>query len=141
MSGTTIEISDGPRDLPLCREAAESAARDMGFVGEDLYDIVTAVFEASVNAFTHGCVGTDEPATVTIYTHPDRFEAIIRDHGKGFQCPTDAPIPPAIVRRGRGIPLMKALMDEVYFEYDNGCKVTLMKRLPVSPLCIPESDV
>lgn len=132
MSRTTIEISDGPRDLPLCREATESAAREIGFEGADLTDIVTAVFEASVNAFTHGRVDSDEPVTVIIHTYPDRFEAIVKDHGKGYQCPTDSPIPPSTALRGRGVPLMKTLMDKVHFEYDNGCKVTLTKHLPAS---------
>ncbi len=126
MKELSVDIVDNRRDLPLCREAVENLAAEAGFVGNDLGDIVCAVFEGCVNAATHGRMGRCGPVTLTLRVHADRFEAVVKDSGNGT-CHTDSPMPPPASYRGRGVPLMKALMDEVRLENDNGCRLTLVK--------------
>jgi serine/threonine-protein kinase RsbW len=130
-----IELPAKKTDLARCRAEVEKRAAAMGFKGDDLWGIVSAVFEACANAITHGRnIQSDhkEPHdrfTLSISTCKDRFKAVIKDSGDGFICPSNAPMPTPAARRGRGIPMMKAFMDEVKFERDKGCKVTLITYL------------
>ncbi|MBI2844741.1 MAG: ATP-binding protein, partial [Armatimonadetes bacterium] len=68
-------------------------------------------------------------ATLRLKMYSDRFVAVVEDSGSGFVCPFEAAMPPASSRRGRGIPMMKLLMDEVRFDSGGGCTVTLVKYL------------
>jgi len=104
----------------------------MGFSDEDTQAVVSAVFEACVNALTHGLNAGEGKVTLCVRTYPDRFEAVIRDPGKGFTYPAATGMPPPGSHRGRGIPLMRAFMDDVRIEFDGGCKETLIKYLPTS---------
>ncbi len=125
----TMKLSASKFNLAQCREVIEKRAEAAGFDSGDLWGIVSAVFEACVNAVTHGNGTGKHSADLSIHTYPDRLVVIVKDHGHGFVCPTETPMPPVTSQRGRGIPLMKAFMDEVRFENDNGCKVTLIKYL------------
>lgn len=129
MKELALTISDAKKDLPICRDTIERTAAEMGFKGNDLGDVVAAVFEACVNAVTHGCNGPKGTVNLRIRTYDDRFEAVVKDSGNGFPCPDHLLMPSLVSPRGRGIPLMKELMDEVIFEDDKGCKVTLTKYL------------
>ena len=99
-----------------------------GFSDQDAQDIAAAVFEACANAATYGA--GKGPMSLQIRVNDYKFVAVVRDSGKGFSCPPDSPMPPASSPRGRGIPLMRMLMDEVRFEFTLGCKVTLVKKIP-----------
>jgi len=123
----SIELGDDPRDLTLCREAALQAAARAGFSRQDQLGIASAVYEACVNAVTHGRSGGRVHALFSLRVDPERLEAVVEDSGGGFTCPVDAEMPHPTARRGRGVPLMKAFMDEVRFESGAGCKVTMVK--------------
>lgn len=129
---TIIGFSDCARDLPVCRQVTLLAAANAGFNKEEQWSITSAVFEACVNALTHGTGDKENRATLTISVDDEAMEFVIADSGQGYACPISNPIPPASSHRGRGIPLMTAFMDDVRFESDGGCKVTLVKRLPAS---------
>lgn len=129
MKELAFTISDAKKDLPICRESIKNAAEEMGFKGNDLGDIVAAVFEACVNAVTYGCKSPSGTVNLRIRTYDERFEAVVKDSGNGFPCPESLLMPSLDSSRGRGIPLMKKFMDEVVFEDDQGCKVTLTKYL------------
>ncbi len=122
-----VELADAG-DLTACRAAAEQAAATAGFAGNDLGDVVSAVFEACVNAVTHGRADDAPPGALRIRVTDDRLVATVRDFGKGIKCLADDGFPSPRTARGRGIPLMRAFMDEVRFEHDGGCVVTLVKR-------------
>ncbi len=128
-----LEITGGDDDLDACRRAARNVALTQGFSQRDTWDITTAIVEACANALQHGQSHDGTPVRVSIAALGDRFEAVVHDSGKGFTCPEKTPVPPASARRGRGVPLMRLLMDEVRFDYESGCKVTLVKYLPESP--------
>ena len=125
-----FETQTPENELPHRRAQVVHAAIRMGFDERDAWGIASAVFEACANAVQYGREGGRGRVRLTMHTHSDRFEAVVQDSGRGFVCPADAPLPPAISHCGRGIPLMRVFMDEVKFECDSGCKVTLVKFLP-----------
>ena len=99
-------------------------------------DIEVALREALLNAIIHG--NREDPhkhAYVTISCGADGEVAMtIRDEGAGFDS-SSVPDPTAPEHRmsthGRGIYLMRALMDEVSFE--EGGTVVYMRKSPTSP--------
>jgi len=124
-----IELRNNAADLYSCRKLTRQAALKMGFAGDDLWSIISAVFEACANALTHGANNGAASVHLHIRPHPDKFEAVVTDSGKGFSCPDNTPIPSPSSHRGRGIPLMREFMDEVAFERNGGMKVKLVKYL------------
>ena len=99
-------------------------------------DIEVALREALLNAIIHG--NREDPRKhvyVTIFCGTDGEVAMtIRDEGAGFDS-SSVPDPTAPEHRmsthGRGIYLMRALMDEVSFE--EGGTVVYMRKSPTSP--------
>jgi PAS domain S-box-containing protein len=70
--------------------------------------IVLAVHEACTNAIEHAHrFDPDLNATITVTATPDAIEVIVSDHGH-WKAPSTGPN-----RRGRGLPLMNLLMDDV----------------------------
>jgi serine/threonine-protein kinase RsbW len=99
-------------------------------------DIETALHEALANSVIHG---NHEDPHKRVYiscrcSMDGEITIIVRDEGPGFDSralpdPTDTKN--RLLRQGRGIYLMRALMDEVSFE-DNGRLVRMRKRLAVA---------
>ena len=122
--------------FPSTTRAAAQARRSfigriaaLGYAGEDLADIETAVGEALANAAEHGHshAGFDLRAYVD-----DRHVVIeVRDEGAGFAGSLEAigKLPPSDAPRGFGIYLMRQLMDAIEYE-ERGNYVRLKKRLP-----------
>ena len=96
-------------------------------------DIEIALREALANAVIHGNRNTPHKRVrVTCSCSDDgEISITVRDEGRGFDSsavpdPTDRNN--VLLSHGRGIRLMKALMDEVSFE-ENGTVVRMRKRL------------
>jgi serine/threonine-protein kinase RsbW len=103
----------------------------------DERDVELALREALANAVIHGNK-TDPRKKVHIdcHVHPGRELAfVIRDEGSGFD-PSKVPDPTKaeniLSEKGRGIHLMRVLMDEVHFD-DGGREVRLQKYLRKKP--------
>jgi len=128
-SETTVVLEGDQHDFAGIRALVLDAAREVGFADRDAWGIVSAVFEAVANALHHGRKGGRGRIVVHIRAYADRFEAVVQDSGGGIAAPADSRMPGPASSRGRGIPLMKTFMDEVKFEFDGGCKVTLSKSL------------
>jgi serine/threonine-protein kinase RsbW len=95
-------------------------------------DIEAALHEALANAVVHG--NGENPCKLVYvecrcYTDGE-VSITIRDEGRGFDAST-VPDPTTaesrLLEHGRGIYLMKTLMDEVWFE-DNGAVVRMRKQ-------------
>jgi serine/threonine-protein kinase RsbW len=106
-----------------------------GFDKDSRLDIQAAMHESMLNAILHGNRGDDaRPVTLEIDLDRGGLEMRVRDEGPGFD-PTRVPDPLALENlcrsSGRGILLMKALMDEVAFRRppSGGMEVTMRKRL------------
>ena len=107
-------------------------------LGEELTGALQiAVIEAGTNAIQHGNVfAEDKAVTFDFEVDPRGVVVEVEDHGSGFdpnrvKDPTD---PSALLNpHGRGLYLMRSLVDEVTFETrpDHGTRVRLRKsRVP-----------
>lgn len=101
------------------RLQAEAIARRVMFSDEEIYDIITAVGEVCDNAIEHGRseMGVDVEYTMTA----QEFRVEVRDYGSGFdpQGRGDE-VPDLMAESGRGIFLMKNLMDSLEIESGPG---------------------
>ena len=113
----------------------EGLARKMAFDEDATADIAISVSEAVNNAILHGNK-SDEKKKVTILAEQDAklLTIWIRDEGARF-CLEDVcnPLDPKNLTRcnGRGIFILRALMDEVTFSCapSGGTEVKMIKRL------------
>ncbi len=100
-------------------------AREMDFDEETKEQINLAVIEAGTNAIKHGNQGDPAKSVHFRFDLSDGQLAIsIRDCGEGFKPDeVDNPLSPENFMKpcGRGIFLMKALMDEVEFDVSGNC--------------------
>jgi serine/threonine-protein kinase RsbW len=112
-------------------------AASQGCIRESDFDVRLALQEALANAVLHGC-HQDRGKTVQCLIACERSRAlliVVRDPGAGFD-PSAVPCPTAEHRlfedHGRGIELMRNLVDEVHFER-NGTEIHLLKHWPAHP--------
>ena len=107
--------------------------RNCGCVPEGVSDVEIALREALANAIIHGNhEDRRKQVHVTCRCEPGEVSIAVKDEGKGFDT-NNVPDPtaPEHIRsvHGRGIHVIKALMDEVRFE--EGGAVIHMRKLNV----------
>lgn len=114
----------------MARRRVAAQAEACGLAGPALFDLLLAVGEALANAVKHGSprfeadrvharVGLLEGAVVVE----------VLDQGRGFGASRISP-PAAFEAGGRGIPFMRALVDDLRFEFtERGTRVLLVKRI------------
>lgn len=103
--------------------AAGNLARQQGMSAEKIDEMAHAIIEACINAREHACCVDKRiylrfVAGVTSDGR-DRMDVWIRDHGKGFdtgQVRNRRNKPGSAQRRGWGLQIMEAHMDEVEIE-------------------------
>jgi serine/threonine-protein kinase RsbW len=106
-----------------------------GFNDSSLMEIAIAVVEAVTNAVVHGNdMSEDKKVTVRFEWSPGVFEVAVHDEGGGFDIdrvcdPTDPER--RMGTSGRGIYIMREVMDSVVFEMGKGegTTVTLKKAI------------
>lgn len=123
-------------NINLVDHVTEACLRFAGFEDTLIEHMTLAIREASANAIKHGNKQhPDKVAQVIFELDEDNITIQIMDEGEGFE-PDEVPDPLApenlLKGTGRGIFLMRQLMDEVDFAFGNsgGTHVTLRKRLP-----------
>ena len=122
------------------RQAVGHFAVACGFAGPEVSDVVLAVGEACSNAVEHGHVEQGEFLIECSY-HEGVLRVEISDNGCGFDgSDRNGEIDAAeCVGRGRGIPIMRALMDRIaYRRTKTGTTVVLEKRM--SPRGVGETN-
>ena len=109
------------------------ASREMDFDEETAEQVNLAIIEAGTNAIRHGNKNDpDKTAQFRFQIAKDKLTVFVKDCGPGFD-PEDVgdPLSPENFMKpsGRGIFLMKALMDEVEYRIDegSGTEVRLVK--------------
>ncbi len=114
--------------------AAERLATDAGLDEDERFHVTMAVREAAVNAVLHG--NDYDPSrhiAVALENTGKDLVFTIADEGRGFIPDTvPDPLAPENLLRGtgRGIFLIRSLMDEVHFRQLNpGTELTLVKHL------------
>jgi serine/threonine-protein kinase RsbW len=110
--------------------------RNCGCVAEGVSDVEIALREALANAMVHGNhEDRRKHVHVTCRCEPDEVSIAVKDEGNGFDI-HNVPDPTAPENigsvHGRGIHVMKALMDHVCFE-DGGAVVHMKKSARQAP--------
>jgi serine/threonine-protein kinase RsbW len=117
----------------VIERAVESVAGRMGFDEDTASNMAMVTREAAINACKHGNkFATDKEVNVSIDRQGDTLKICISDQGEGLDPETlPDPLEPANLLRssGRGVFLMRAIMDEVHFrQLQPGTEVTLIKH-------------
>ena len=125
-----FEIATHPQQAGLARERIRALAIKAGFAGLDLGDIEIATGEAVTNAILYGSPNSASRVQIACRFTGNTLHIEIRDQGHGFD---PARIPEDVgtdALGGRGIRLMRALMDQVELRYDGkGMVIHLSKKL------------
>ena len=125
-----------PSTLPsveTIEQTAESFAVSAGFDEDTASQIAMVCREAAVNAVVHGNkYALDKHVSAHFQLSADALTILVADQGPGLN-PDSIPDPLApenILRSsGRGVFLMRAIMDEVHFrQLTPGTEITLIKR-------------
>jgi serine/threonine-protein kinase RsbW len=98
-----------------------------------LFDIRLCFEEAFINAVKYGNkLDSRLTVSVDVIKRPDNIEIVVCDQGKGFKFNT-VPDPTEeenlIRNHGRGLFLIKKLMDQVKYAYDNGSCLHMIKKI------------
>ena len=111
--------------------AAGNLAREVGMSSEKIDEMTHAIIEACINAREHsGCADNRIFLRLVGTTFGDgrRMDVWITDHGRGFD-PKEArsrrPAAGAAHKRGRGLQLIEAHMDEVEIATSEGGGTTI----------------
>ena len=127
-----------PRDeasIPVVRHLCRNALHGIGVDGDCGADIEVALSEACTNALRHSEPGAEYKVQVAL----DERQCVITvvDTGQGFDGRSSRSDPAA--ERGRGVELMRALVDRVNFQSDPeaGTIVRLEKDLDFQDGALP----
>ena len=112
---------------------AEQAAAYAGLAEDERDSLAIAVTEVGNNAIIHGNKrSADKKVYLTIDAGAEGVKVVLRDEGVGFNPENlSNPLDPENLLResGRGVFIMRSLMDEVTFEFGKGgTEVTIIKR-------------
>jgi serine/threonine-protein kinase RsbW len=122
----------------LAEETASRFAVEAGFDEDAIMSIAMAVREAAVNAVLHGnAYDPGKKVMLALERTPQDLVITLRDQGKGLDLSTipDCLAPENLLKQsGRGIFLMRSLMDEVQIRpSQTGTEVKLIKHVHGEP--------
>src|SRR5262245_38675567 len=130
----TLTIASRLEELAAVHELIEGLTRELGLSEEVESALLIAVIEAGTNAIQHGnAFATDKSVDFLFTVEPGQIVVRVDDYGKGFDpARVGDPTDPShlLSPNGRGLYLMRQLMDEVTFDVrsDHGTTVRLRKR-------------
>lgn len=140
MAGTgkdhdTIAIPSSPDKVSVVDEFLEDWLRKRGVAENTIADLAIAITELVNNAINHGNKQKgDKEVTLTLRYGDRKIEALVTDEGEGFD-PNDIPDPLAeenlLKEIGRGIFIVKSLMDEFKYESrpEGGTMISITKKI------------
>ena len=113
----TRHIECPPDDVDVVHRLLNSVWVDKPKVADaDRYSFETAIIELTSNVIQHGDTGSGVSCLITINVFDDRIEALLIDTGKIADIDvTEAVMPDVLAESGRGIPLIKALVDTLTY--------------------------
>ena len=113
----TRHIECPPDDVDVVHNLLTSVWVDKPMVSDsDRYSFETAIIELTSNVIQHGDTGSGISCLITINVFDDRIEALLIDTGKVADIDvTEAAMPHELAESGRGIPLIKALVDTLSY--------------------------
>jgi serine/threonine-protein kinase RsbW len=132
-----LEIGSRVENVELVQIAVEASLREFQVDDEVAHWVGTAVREAVANAIKHGTgVDPDKKIEIDFGIEGEEIVVQVRDDGSGFD-PENLPDPLTadnlLKPNGRGIFLMKKIMDKIEYNFvpGRGTELTLRKRLQV----------
>jgi serine/threonine-protein kinase RsbW len=128
----TVRLPTDAQSVPLVRGLLRQALQYLGVAETGIQEIVLALTEACANVVQHA--GEHEEYQVDVAIDDELCRISVVDEGDGFDVEaTDAS--PSPLEGGRGLVLMRALVDRLAFvqDEDGRHRVTLEKRLHTSP--------
>lgn len=128
-----IAVPSDPAHIAEVERLAERVAHELGFAEDDADSLSIAVTEAVNNAMHHGNkLDKKKKVQVRFELFGERVVVHVSDEGQGFDpAKLQDPLQPENVLKdsGRGIFILRALMDEVQFCFSpTGTEVVLVKR-------------
>ena len=119
-------------ELERVDQLALECARTVGLSEEQSMMAAIAVVEAVTNAIVHGNQFADDKSVkVTYCCSPGALRVTVHDEGEGFDlaCVWDPTTPDHCLEcSGRGIYIMREVMDSVEFDMSDGTTVTMVKK-------------
>jgi serine/threonine-protein kinase RsbW len=133
-----LTVASDLRLLPLVRAFIEGFCQVAGCDGPITDAVVMATDEAVNNVMRHAHRG-QPAATIQIqcFLHADSIEVCLLDEGAPFDLAAVPYLDPSELRiGGRGVFLMRALMDELscHPRGEHGNTLRMVKRRPIAPL-------
>lgn len=105
--------------------------RTAGLSDDQSMMVAIAVVEAVTNAIVHGNRLAEDKSVIVRYScSPGTFKVVVHDEGEGFDltCVWDPTTPERCMEcSGRGIYIMREIMDSVEFDMSKGTTVTMIK--------------
>ena len=128
----SVRLPTDAQSVPLVRGLLRQALQYLGVVEECIQEVVLALTEACANVVQHA--GKQEQYQVDVAIDDTFCRISVVDEGEGFD-PETAPQTTSPLESGRGLILMRALVDRLAFVQDAAGRhqVTLEKRLVTSP--------
>lgn len=129
----TLRVASALDQLAEVDEIVERIGRRLGFSEDAVADLGICVTEAVGNAIVHAHGERAELAVdVQFDPLPDGLRVVVRDYGSGFDHDSipDPTLPENLLKaRGRGLLLIRSLMDELEIRRQNpGMELTMIKR-------------
>lgn len=125
-----VELPRERASVPTVRHLVAHSLSELGVVEEIVHDVEIAVSEVCTNVIDHAEFG--ESYEVRVSVKGDDCEIRVIDRGRGIHGTARVASGPTIeLERGRGLMIVRAVMDRVGLESrpDHGTLVTLGKRL------------
>jgi serine/threonine-protein kinase RsbW len=109
--------------------AVRAFLANQGCGEKDITDCELALVEACNNAIQHAPGGSDETVEIEALNGPGSIELRVTDHTPGFDWPVDLRLPSPESETGRGLFLIRALMDDVHYaQGPGGNTLALLKK-------------
>ena len=120
--------------LLLARLTLSGIARELPVGDELLADLKLALTEACGNAVRHAYVGTDVGDVSVVFTIDGRrLLMTVTDRGEGIRAPdmphVDAEVPALPLESGMGMPIIRAIVDELAVESGPEGRGTLVRMV------------
>lgn len=128
----SVRLPVDAKSVPLARGLLRQALEHLGVMQTGIDELVLALTEACANVVQHA--GVHDEYQLDVEIDDELCRIVVLDQGAGFD-PTATPTPQSPLDGGRGLLLMRALVDRLQFENaeDGRHEVILEKRLITAP--------
>ena len=125
----TVSLPRQSHSVPVIRRLAAQILRAFGVAADSIHDVELAISEACANVIQHAI--DSEGYEVSIELAADRCAITVLDRGDGFDASTVGDQEDDDAESGRGLSLMRALVDKLNFvsEPKIGAVVHMVKQL------------